>query len=156
VRLQELAQWTSRKRPGKDVIYAAFERVPPQFRRTGRSQKNNWNRLPPAPHSFDEVPPIAISQGELRDDHGLLARRVEQAICGRDAGCPLHNQSGRFDVLCDRGFRAPGGNENYCSCSSESIHRFSKAAGFHAMPFGLRLAVSCRKLAVILPNFEAR
>jgi hypothetical protein len=31
---------------------------------------------------------------------------------------------------------------------------FSKAAGFHVMPFGLRLAVSRRKLAVKSRNFE--
>jgi hypothetical protein len=33
---------------------------------------------------------------------------------------------------------------------------FSKAAGLHAMPFVLRLAVSRRKLAVRFRNFEER
>ena len=51
------------------------------------------------PHPFDEISPIAISQGEFRDDHGLLARRVEQINCRPDAARPLHNQSVRFDVL---------------------------------------------------------
>jgi len=128
VRLKELAQWTSRKRSGEDVIYAAFERIPPKFSRTDRGHKHNWNRHLPAPHSFDEVSPIAISQSEIRDNHGLLARRVEQINCRPDAARPLHNQSMRFDALRDGGCRAPVGHENYCSCSSVGLHRFSNAA----------------------------
>ena len=84
--------------------------------------------IPNAPDPFDEISPIAIGQGELRDDHGLLARRVEQINCRPDAARPLHNQSVRFDVLRDGGFRAPVGHENYCSCSSVGLHRFSNAA----------------------------
>ena len=80
------------------------------------------------PDPFDEISPIAISQGEFRDNHGLLARRVEQINCRSDAARPLHNQSVRFDVLRDGGFRAPVGHENYCSCSSVGLHRFSNAA----------------------------
>jgi hypothetical protein len=34
----------------------------------------------------------------------------------------------RFDVLRDGGFRALVGHENYCSCSSVGLHRFSYAA----------------------------
>ncbi len=80
------------------------------------------------PDPFDEISPITISQGEFRDDHGLLARRVEQINCRSDAARPLHNQSVRFDVLQDRGFRAPVGHKNYCSCSFVGLHRFSNAA----------------------------
>ena len=57
--------------------------------------------------AFDEISPIAISQGQLGDDHGLLARRVEQINRRPSAARPVHNQSVRFDVLQDRGFRAP-------------------------------------------------
>ena len=39
-------------------------------------------------HSFDEVSPIAISQGEFRDNNGPLARRVEQVSCRLDAALP--------------------------------------------------------------------
>lgn len=137
----------------QDFIYAAFERVPPAFRRTGRSHKYNWNKHPTTSDPFDEISPITISQGEFRDDHGLLARRVEQINCRSDAARPLHNQSARFDVLRDGGFRAPVGHENYCSCSSVGPHQFSNAAGFHLMPGGLRLAVSCRKPAVTRRSF---
>jgi hypothetical protein len=51
--------------------------------------------------------PIAISQGQLGDDHGLFARRVEQINRRPYAARPVHNQSVRFDVLQDCGFRAP-------------------------------------------------
>jgi len=114
--------------PGQDVIDSAFERIPPEFRRTGRGHKYNWSRDISTPDPFDEIAPIAISQGELRDNHGLLARRVEQINCRPDAARPLHNQSVRFDILCDGGFGTPVGHENYCSCSSVGLHRFSKAA----------------------------
>lgn len=33
-------------RGGQDFIYAAFERVPPEFRHTGKRQKHNWNKDP--------------------------------------------------------------------------------------------------------------
>ena len=114
--------------PGQDVIDTAFERVPPEFRRTGRSHKYDWSSDINAPDLFDEISPIAISQGELRDDHGLLARRVEQINCRPDAAGPLHNQSVRFDVLCHGRFGVPVGHEDYCSCSSVDLHRFSNAA----------------------------
>jgi hypothetical protein len=48
--------------------------------------------------------PIAISQGQLGDDHGLFARRVEQINRRPYAARPVHNQSVRFDVLQERGF----------------------------------------------------
>ncbi len=114
--------------PGQDVIDAAFERVPPEFRRPGRSREYNRHTDINTPHPFDEISPITISQGEFRDDHGLLARRVEQINCGADATRPLHNQSVRFDVLQDRGFRAPVGHKNYCSRLSVGLHRSSNAA----------------------------
>ena len=40
------------------------------------------------PDPFDEISPIAISQGEFRDNHRLLARRVEQINCRPDAAVP--------------------------------------------------------------------
>jgi hypothetical protein len=33
-----------------------------------------------------------------------------------------------FDVLQDRGFRAPVGHKNYCSCLSVGLHRSSNSA----------------------------
>ena len=114
--------------PGQDVIDAAFERVPPEFRRTGRSHKYNGSKDISAPDPFDEISPIAIGQGELGDNHGFFARRGEQINCHSDVACPLHNQSVRFDVLRDGGFRAPVGHENYCSCWPEGLHRFPNAA----------------------------
>ena len=114
--------------PGQDVLDAAFECVKPEFRRTGRSRQYNRDTDINTPHPFDEISPIAIGEGELRDNHGLLARRFEQINCRSDAARPLHNKSARFDVLRDGGFRAPIGHENYCSCSSVGLHRFSNAA----------------------------
>ena len=91
MRLQELAQWKSRKRAGENVIYPAFERVPPKLRRTGRSHKHDWNENPAAPDPLDEVSPIAIRHREFRDNNGLLPTRVEQTNCRLDAAGPLHN-----------------------------------------------------------------
>jgi len=113
---------------GQDVIDATFERVPPEFCRTGRGQKYDWSRILSAPDPLYEISPIAISQREFRDNYGLLARRVEQIDCLPDGACPLHNQSVLFDVLRDGGFWAPAGHENYCSCSSVALHRFPNAA----------------------------
>jgi hypothetical protein len=92
--------------PGQNVLDTAFERVPPEFRRTGRSREYNRHTDINTPHPFDEISPIAIGQGELRDNHGLLARRVEQINSCPYAARPLHNQSVGFDVLQDRGFRS--------------------------------------------------
>ena len=114
--------------PGQNVLDAAFERVPPEFRGTGRSREYNRHTDINTPHPFDEISPIAIGHGELRDDHGLLARRVEQINSCPYAARPLHNQSVGFDVLQDRGFRAPVGHKNYCSCLSVGLHRSSNAA----------------------------
>ena len=128
LRFQELAQERRHEIRGQDVIDAAFERVPPEFRRTGSSHKDNWSRDINGLDPFDQISPIAINQGELRDNHGLLARQVEQINCRPDAARPLHNQSVCFNVLCDRGFRALIGHENHCSCLSVGLHRFSNAA----------------------------
>jgi hypothetical protein len=127
-RFQELAQARDYEMPGQDVFDATFKRVPPKFRRAARSHKYDWGRDIQAPDSFDEISPIAISQGEFRDDHGLLARRVEEINCCSDAARPLNNQSARFDVLRYGGFRTPGAHENHYSCSSLSLHQFSNAA----------------------------
>ena len=102
--------------PRQNVIDTAFERIPPEFRRTGGSHKYNWSREIKAPDPFDEISPIAISQGEFRDDHGLLAGRVEQINGRTDAARPLRHQSMRCDVRRDGGFRAFVGHENYSSC----------------------------------------
>jgi hypothetical protein len=59
---------------GKDILHSAFERIPPKFRRTGRSQKDNWNGDPITPDPFDQISPIAIGQSQLRDYNGLLGR----------------------------------------------------------------------------------
>jgi hypothetical protein len=56
--------------PGQNVNDAAFECVPPEFRRTGRSHEYNRHTDINTSHSFDEISPITISQGEFRDDHG--------------------------------------------------------------------------------------
>ena len=124
LRFQELAQTRNHEMPGQDVVDTALERVPPEFCRTGRSHKHNGSRHINAPDPFDQISPIAISQGELRGNHGLLARRVEQINCRPNAARPPHNLSVRFDLLRDGGFRAPVGHENYCSCSSVAVHRF--------------------------------
>ena len=108
--------------PWQDLIDTAFERVPPQFRRSERSHKYNWCREINAPDPFGEIAPIAIGQGEFCDNRGFIVRRGEQINCRPDVACPLHNQSMRFDVLRDGGFRAPVGHENYCSCFSVSLH----------------------------------
>ena len=128
LRFQKLTQSRAQERRGQDVIDAAFERVPPEFRRTGRTCKYNRHTDINSPHPFDEISPITISQGEFRDDHGLPARRVEQIDCCSDAARPLDNQSVRFDVLQERGFRAPVGHKNYRSCLSVCLHRSSNAA----------------------------
>ena len=66
----------------------ALERVPPEFRGTGRRREYNRHTDINTPHPFDEISPIAIGQGEFRDNHGLLARRVEQINCRSDAARP--------------------------------------------------------------------
>jgi hypothetical protein len=109
----------------QNVIDAAFERVPPKFRRDGTSHKYYWSGDLRTPDPFDEVSPIAVRQGKLRDNHRLLARRVEQINCRLDARCPLHLKSVRFDVLRDRGFGARGGHKNHCSCSVGGLHQIS-------------------------------
>src|SRR5579859_499752 len=131
---QELAQARNHEMPGQDVIDAAFERVPPQLRRTRRSQEYHRSRDTNAPDPFDEISPIAIGQSELCGDHGPCPRRVEQINCLPDVGRPVHNQSARFEVLRNGGFRAPVGYENYGSCSSGGLHRLSYAPGSTLSP----------------------
>ncbi len=106
----------------QDVIYAAFKRVPPKFSSTGSSDKYNWVKHSTTPDPLDKIPPVAISQGEFRDDKAFLARRTKQIECGSDAASPLHLESVRFDAPRDGGCWAPGGHEKYCSCWSVGFH----------------------------------
>jgi hypothetical protein len=52
------------------------------------SHKHDWNVFLHAPDAFDEVPPIAISERELRDNYGLLVRRGDQINCRPDVARP--------------------------------------------------------------------
>jgi hypothetical protein len=124
--LQELAQWKSRNRPGEDVIYATFERVPPKLRRTGRSHKHDGDDDPSAPDPFDEVSPIAIRERKFRDNNRLLAVRIEQTNCRLNAAGPLHKQPVRFYAPRNAGRWAPGGDENHCSWLCIGLHRSLK------------------------------
>ena len=127
LRFQELAQARTDEIVRQDVVDAGLERVPPEFSRAGSSHKYNWSTDTNAPDSFDEISPIAINQGELCDDHGLLARR-QQTKCRIDAARPLHDHSVRFDVLSHGGFWTPAGYKNYCSFSFVGLHQSSHGA----------------------------